>query len=333
MAVRRKMVPVQRGSDMCRLRRIVLFIFLALPLACDGNQTDSSPDSALECEHNSDCPGDLVCSPNGRCISQCISDKDCPQDFQCEKSACVESDAGGPKDAGGDPTSDASHHDASLLEDHYRADSGGDEVGTQDTRDGVDQGSDSGYTEVGSEPTDGSHPLCGLGDKRCSQDKASIELCLGDSWKAFQICTPALCESSDPGVRCGDIPDAGLQDAGTDSGDAGPIDCSSVDISATVSCCQDLAVASCDFEKKCNPDEFGQGGITIEECQTTVSSDCESFARVALCCSGVTYNNSAAYKCVAKVLDLTVLDCISGGVSECSEKVIYPGYDEAMCGI
>ncbi|MBI5526177.1 MAG: hypothetical protein HY897_07565 [Deltaproteobacteria bacterium] len=156
---------------------------------------------------------------------------------------------------------------------------------------------------------------------------------MGDTWKALQSCAPASCETSDIGVQCGDIPDAGFQDASGDAGDAGPKDCSSVDISATVSFCHDLAVASCDFEKKCNPDEFGPGGITIEECQQTVSDDCHVFARTALCCSGVTYDNSAAYKCVAKVLDLTVLDCMSSGVSECSEKLIYPGYDEVRCGI
>ncbi len=46
------------------------------------------------CSYDSDCAGNLVCGPTGRCQTECRTDKDCEPPKKCSAERCVVLDAG-----------------------------------------------------------------------------------------------------------------------------------------------------------------------------------------------------------------------------------------------
>ncbi|HEY6726429.1 MAG TPA: hypothetical protein VI197_20475 [Polyangiaceae bacterium] len=45
--------------------------------------------TGASCTHTSQCPGGMVCGPQGRCQPECLDDRDCDASLTCSEGRCV----------------------------------------------------------------------------------------------------------------------------------------------------------------------------------------------------------------------------------------------------
>ncbi|MBI5526245.1 MAG: hypothetical protein HY897_07915 [Deltaproteobacteria bacterium] len=202
------------GGNPPLLRLVAFLLLVACPFACDDTQSDSSSDPASDCERNSDCPGTQVCSPTGRCIEQCKTDKDCAAGETCEDSVCTAFDGRGVHSDAGDTGKDAGSNDSGVEEDVGK--DGGGDAGPDTAEDGAlpdveDAGGDEGASEGedaaladASDAGGDAGFVCATGTKRCSPDDLAVEICINNQWKNFDPCASydAACQATDGGAGC-----------------------------------------------------------------------------------------------------------------------------------
>ncbi|MBI5528275.1 MAG: hypothetical protein HY897_18230 [Deltaproteobacteria bacterium] len=350
---RRHVLEPLRSGKAPFLRIVASLLLLACPFACDDTASDSPSDTAAECERNSDCPGTQVCSPTGRCIEQCKTEKDCAAGETCEDSICSAFDGGGIHADTGGKGKDAGSNDSGVEEDVGK--DGGADAGPDTAEDGAlpdveDAGGDEGASEGedaaladASDAGGDAGFVCATGAKRCSPDNLTVEICINNQWKNFDPCASyeAACETTDGGTRCaihdGGPSDGGPGDTGTSDGglsdgglvDAG-IDCTKIDYTQADQFCVDLAVPVCDLWKQCSPGDFTDGGMTIESCRQLNTEPCQQWNRVVMCCPGVTFSRDHAYECLNDALAIS--SCVGTDPASCADSYIYPGYSEQNCG-